>query len=1400
MLGNSIWKESKEFEITRTYQASLPCCRDGIGQIACQALRRHQGSSFEKRCLNDNDFHTTLCCMECRNYIETHKIHPDNAKLIFKAPSMCKDKHSVAFCRKFKDYGMGKFSCKDAEFAMRTCRHSCGYCDDAIYDYAKTMPPCKSHCQLRAPIITFGITAENNFYCLSQANKDNVNYPRDSWPKAQKKYKLVGIPGYRFGILFEFSLDLKKIKIEIPFMNKQYGRSNVIILEFDFSFIRSFNFEDISYNKVLTIIYRTPPKIMCGRLCKDGTVIKCDRVIELPQGAPPNLINHIVNGSAIQLFLVEDISALTSMLSFSKIQRTETPMERFVFEPEWMDTGFFPPSYMLLTVTSLGYPGKYLLYRYRELMRHENVNELLHDMHFHIRKDPSLESIWVEPAPRLSLNDENYVNMRTVTITPHRIIFYPPAPTLSCYAFTRVDTSKLLEVRFRDDNMRQMSKQFIGAYRRIRDLCEKGLDVNRIIYNDALCSNSKFKEYGSYFYEGNKEEILNIWKSFGQFEKALPAKISSRIGLSYTAVRKGVTVRNCYWKQDIKSVDGKYNFTDGCGEISLECAKRLQKMLNIPYLPSAFQVRYPGFKGVLVVAAESLSQDAEIIFRESQKKFNPKIYPEVTLDVVQYSSPAPVKLHKLLIELLCQVAKNNGPRYKKRVEKRIKEYFDEFESAIIDQSVDPLSFKEALTNLPKYMDYNAMRSYEPTELVSEYFLRSLVQADSLEKSRLLYEKGQIPFPEEYARIMLGVADFSEQLKEGQVFIQYSERISPKCKDYKILTGKVAITKSPIYNSGDLRFVQAVDIPELRHLKDVVVFPVVGKRPISDQIGGGDMDGDQYAVIWDPKLMMPRSDEAADYSSPQSDEAKKITIDQVQDHIPIFREEYMLNEAVGGTANNHLILAEKYGFNNPTTKKYAKKLDYYLNYHKSGIPPGDKEKVICKFSPDHMRREHQPMYRLNNLLGKIYRKSKNLYDDILEIMELDDSKPFKDPLINVRGWSNYEEEARGAFQSFKQEVMMIMDRYGIKTEGELFSGKISEVSSHFNTHESEANHAASVFGLVQKLVSNLMEKYKSRYLNHFTPGWEQHRVCQEKEFFEFYSPYMPPEMKQFAVACYNVAYDDGSCIAFPWILWDVIDCVRHDSKNSGLCGYPFVAGVMEGANHRLYERPLARYSELSGYDIDFLKYVIGIFFHPQARAEIVIDSQFLKEIYSLAVHHSMIGNNHRIDYEEKLNFILKVIKELGVTQFDKYKEGVLSNVAKIFRATYLRIAFQKNPEIFRSGFYSDLKKLRLHRIIIEINTLIDKEVLEMRLLKESKCDNIAVRYLPWSRKTHQYSVLGYGSKDAIAALEDLLVLDMTNIVDTDPNRGHELKVQCLTRNLQDFMRQYRRGMGYGVNWR
>jgi RNA-dependent RNA polymerase len=46
--------------------------------------------------------------------------------------------------------------------------------------------------------------------------------------------------------------------------------------------------------------------------------------------------------------------------------------------------------------------------------------------------------------------------------------------------------------------------------------------------------------------------------------------------------------------------------------------------------------------------------------------------------------------------------------------------------------------------------------------------------------------------------------------------------------YTILKGKIAVAKNPCMHPGDIRVLNAVDKPQLRHLVNCIVFPSKGK--------------------------------------------------------------------------------------------------------------------------------------------------------------------------------------------------------------------------------------------------------------------------------------------------------------------------------------------------------------------------------------------------------------------------------------------------------------------------------------------------------------------------------------------------------------------------------------------
>jgi RNA-dependent RNA polymerase len=67
-----------------------------------------------------------------------------------------------------------------------------------------------------------------------------------------------------------------------------------------------------------------------------------------------------------------------------------------------------------------------------------------------------------------------------------------------------------------------------------------------------------------------------------------------------------------------------------------------------------------------------------------------------------------------------------------------------------------------------------------------------------------------------------------------------------------------VTRNPCLHPGDIKVLKAVKIddPRFNNILNCIVFPKKGKIPITNQISGGDLDGDQYFVSWDDKLIPP----------------------------------------------------------------------------------------------------------------------------------------------------------------------------------------------------------------------------------------------------------------------------------------------------------------------------------------------------------------------------------------------------------------------------------------------------------------------------------------------------------------------------------------------------------------
>ncbi|PHT45982.1 hypothetical protein CQW23_15140 [Capsicum baccatum] len=474
------------------------------------------------------------------------------------------------------------------------------------------------------------------------------------------------------------------------------------------------------------------------------------------------------------------------------------------------------------------------------------------------------------------LNNKRFdscVEIKKLVITPTRGYYIPCGLELSNRVLREFGADSFIIVSFTDEGTRilnsrmlnfytapkrmKVRRQRTSIYQRIENILTDGCTLGNEHFVFLAFSNSQLKDRSAWF--TTKKLVSEIRSWMGDFRNLNVAKCSARMGLCFSSTYETINVPSSQVLNLLDIKCNNYVFSDGIGKISSSLAAKVAKKLQLSVVnaPSAYQIRYGGYKGVVTCWPEDRYDGIHLFLRNSMLKFQSE---HTTLEVCSWSKYHACFLNRQIIVLLSTLGIQD-------------DVFIKLQQAMV-RSFDINLANNIRRSSAETINAIKMMLEAGFQTESEPFLEKMVYCRKLSGLQGLKNKARIYVPD--GRLLMGCLDELNILEAGQCFIKVSSAASyPQVYDlyninFEVVQGKVAIAKNPCHHPGDIRVLNAVDVKELCHLNDCLVFPQKGKRPHADEASGSDLDGDLYFVTWNEELIPSETFEPMIYSSTKND--------------------------------------------------------------------------------------------------------------------------------------------------------------------------------------------------------------------------------------------------------------------------------------------------------------------------------------------------------------------------------------------------------------------------------------------------------------------------------------------------------------------------------------------------
>ncbi|XP_050372674.1 probable RNA-dependent RNA polymerase 1 isoform X2 [Argentina anserina] len=745
-----------------------------------------------------------------------------------------------------------------------------------------------------------------------------------------------------------------------------------------------------------------------------------------------------------------------------------------------------------------------------------------------------------------------------VQITPVKVYFCGPEVNLSNRVLRNFheDIDNFLRVSFVDEDLGKMHAEdlytqtsFTGeerktrVYERILSTLRDGIVIGDKKFEFLAFSKSQLREHSVWMFASrrglNAQGIRDWMGDFSRIKNV--AKYAIRLGQSFSssweAFSVGLDEFEVIPDVEIERQGIQYCFSDGIGKISAEFAERVARKCGIRYTPSAFQIRYGGYKGVVAVDPTS---SKKLSLRKSMLKFESG---NTKLDVLAWSKYQPYFLNRQVITLLSTLGVKDHVFEKKQTQ-----VLNQLEGIL----ADPLKAQEALRLMfqgeATNMLYEMLMVYKPNE---EPFLSFMLRSLCASKLAQLRKRTRIFI--QHGRSLKGCLDETGTLEYGQVFVQCSHRdifsggTTSTATNHGSFTieAAVVVAKNPCLHPGDVRVFLAVDVPALHHMVDCVVFPQKGNRPHPNECSGSDLDGDDYFVSWDRDLIPPRQVEPMDYTpEPTVEIDHNVTVEEVEESFT----DFIRNFKLGVISNAHLIFADRKRKKAMSVEciELAKLHSRAVDSPKTGVSVKVPSKLRAHIYPDFMDKTHKQTYESKRVIGKLFRQVKDLKlgshsQHSFKSFTREVAKKFYDPDMEIDGFKDYINDAISYKSEYDYKLGTLMDYYGIKTEAEILSGSISNVSKFFNQRKDMESINYAVRSLKKEARKWFIEKPNSDDQLDIEDDIGMYAAKASAWYHvTYHHRYW---------GCYNKGMTREHFLSFPWCVFDVLVLIKRYKKSN-----------------------------------------------------------------------------------------------------------------------------------------------------------------------------------------------------------------------------------------------------------